>query len=67
MRFTEEGGEVIFLAGLHADTVETGVFDTETFPAFIVIILLDTLCVQTHIRGVVRVDRVIHTYLEGTQ
>ena len=37
-------GEIVLGTSLHADTVETVVLDTIALPAFVVIILLDTLC-----------------------
>ena len=64
---TQESGEVVLLASLHRDTVETVVLETEAFPALIVIVFLHTLGVEAHVVGIVGMDGVVLTHLQGAQ
>ena len=58
-----KNGEVVLLAGLYRNAVETIVLDTEARPASIVVVLLGALSVQSHIGGVVGMYRIVHTWL----
>ena len=56
-----EDGEIVFVTSFDRDTVETVILQAETLPAPVVIVFLHTLCVQTHIGGIVGVYAVVHT------
>ena len=66
LRHAQEHGEVVLCAGLHGDAVEAVVLQTETLPTLIVVVLLHTLGVQTHVGGVVGMQGIVHASLHPT-
>ena len=60
----QECREIIVLASLHGDTIETIVLNTKALPTTIVDIFLDTLHVKTHVIGVVGMNRIVHASLQ---
>ena len=67
LHIPEESREVIFGSGLHRESVETIVLESESLPSLVVIILLHALDVQTHVGGIVRMYGVVHTRLQVAQ
>ena len=55
--------EIVLLASLYRDTVETVVLYADTCPTSIVVILLSTLDVEAHVVGIVRMNRILYTWL----
>ena len=67
VNIAEEGREIILRTSLYRDAIIAAILQTKTFPAFVVIELLGTFSVETHVGGIVRMDGVVHTNLQGSQ
>ena len=66
LRHAQEHREIVLRAGLHGDAVEAVVLQAEALPAFIVVVFLHSLGVQTHIGGVVGMQGIVHASLHPT-
>ena len=58
---------MVFCTFLHHKTVEAIVLNSKAFPSTIVVILFDTLHMESHVSRIVRMDAIIHTRLHVTQ
>ena len=66
VHIAEESREIIFGPGLYGNAVEAIVLQAEALPAFIVVVFLHSLGVQTHIGGVVGMQGIVHASLHPT-
>ena len=60
---TQECREIILFTSLYREAVETIVLNAIALPASVVIKLFDTLDMETHVVGIVWMNRIVHTCL----